>query len=169
MKNRLTAIIAALFLMQGSFDTHAQSSVKTRGFMGVVTHVSDGDTLWIARSKGSTAEHVRIYGIDAPEICQDYGVQAQSVLINQLLNQTVKVNTKTRDKYGRLVASIDVGGQDLGAWLVAYGIAWSYHSARGMGPYKEQEMAARQAGSGLWAFGSPVEPKVFRKQVQCKH
>ena len=43
---------------------------------GVVTHVSDGDTLWVRPAGAGAALQVRLQGLDAPEICQEFGSQA---------------------------------------------------------------------------------------------
>jgi micrococcal nuclease len=137
---------------------------------GVVTHVTDGDTLWLQTSSSTEAIKVRFSGIDAPESCQDWGAQATTALKAKVLHQTVVLRTRTRDDYGRLVASVRLGGDDVGAWLVHSGYAWSYHSSRGDGPYAAEEHAARNARRGLWAAGGAIEPKLFRKSHgSCKH
>lgn len=176
MIKKLMLIIAALFVFQGAAEawTHSTSGTPRRAkrsasvaFDAVVKHVTDGDTIWVARGSSSEAIDVRIQGIDAPEICQDYGRVAAGALLQHLQHKTVSVTGRARDKYGRMVAKVTLNGQDLGAWLVENGHAWSYHNKRSLGPYGKQELAARQAGRGLWASGSPVEPKLFRKQTKC--
>lgn len=169
-------IIAALVLFHGTTEawTHSDHTVHrtskrppSRAFTAVVTHVTDGDTLWVSKGNGEQAIDVRLQGIDAPEICQDYGKSAQAALARRVLHQTVSVTSKARDKYGRMVAKVSVGGEDLGAWLVANGHAWSNHYHQSLGTYGQQETAAKQAGRGLWAGGYPVEPKLFRKRTKC--
>lgn len=39
-------------------------------WLGIVTYVIDGDTLYVRPVEGGTTVNVRIDGIDAPEICQ---------------------------------------------------------------------------------------------------
>jgi endonuclease YncB( thermonuclease family) len=135
--------------------------------MGVVSHVTDGDTLWVKPNGGGEALDVRIQGIDAPESCQDYGHAAQQALASQVLHKKVKLTTRARDKYGRVIAKISLGNQDVGAWMVHGGHAWSYHFHRSAGLYANEEMAARQAGRGLWGNGQPLEPREFRKRTKC--
>lgn len=139
-------------------------------FTGVVTHVSDGDTLWVRRSSvgDSDAVKLRFHGIDAPEICQAGGAAAQAALKARVLRQRVTVQSSRFDDYGRMLARIDVGttqgADDLGAWMVSQGHAWSYRYRNRPGPYAAQEKTARAAQRGVWAVPGAIEPRVFRKQ-----
>ena len=47
---------------------------QARSFEGVVTHVTDGDSLWVRPASGGAPRQIRLQGIDAPEICQAFGV-----------------------------------------------------------------------------------------------
>ncbi len=163
-------IIAALLWMQGvaqAWTHHASKRTASKAFAAVVTHVTDGDTIWVRVASEEQAIDVRIQGIDAPEICQDYGKTAQAALARKVLHQTVSVSSKARDKYGRMVAKVTIGGEDVGAWLVENGHAWSNHYHQSLGTYGVQETTARQAVRGLWASSSPMEPKIFRKKTKC--
>jgi endonuclease YncB( thermonuclease family) len=73
---------------------------------GVVTHVSDGDTVWVQPLQGGEAHKVRLVGIDAPEICQPWGPQSRAALHAALQGQVVEVRARTRDSYGRLLAQL---------------------------------------------------------------
>lgn len=55
-------------------------SVAAWAWSGVVTHVSDGDTVWVEPTQGGEAQKIRLLGIDAPEICQAWGPQARDAL-----------------------------------------------------------------------------------------
>jgi micrococcal nuclease len=167
MIKKLMLIIAALALALGTAEARTNKRKPTQSFNAVVKHVTDGDTVWVSVGGSHEAIDVRIQGIDAPEICQDYGRVAASALLQHLQHKTVSVTGRARDKYGRMVAKITLNGQDVGAWLVENGHAWSYHYRRSLGPYGKQETAARQAGRGLWANSAPVEPRVFRKRAKC--
>jgi endonuclease YncB( thermonuclease family) len=129
---------------------------------GVVSHVTDGDTLWV-RPPGSPPVQVRIQGLDAPEICQPFGQQARDALAERVLHRPVRVSTRARDMYQRSVGTVSLDGQDVGAWLVAHGFAWSARYRGRAGPYAQEEARARQARLGLWARGA-VEPRSFRKR-----
>ncbi len=129
---------------------------------GIVNHVTDGDTLWVRPVSGPPVQ-VRIQGLDAPEICQPFGPQARDALAARVLHRTVRVATRARDQYHRTVGNVSLDGQDVGAWLVAGGFAWSSRYRGRSGPYAQEEAQARQGRLGLWAGGA-VQPRLFRKR-----
>ncbi|HPH12708.1 MAG TPA: thermonuclease family protein, partial [Burkholderiaceae bacterium] len=131
---------------------------------GVVTRVSDGDTLWVRPASGGKPRKVRIDGIDAPEICQIWGPQSRDALAKRLLRQTVLVQVRSKDSYDRTLANLKFRGEDVGDWMVKRGYAWSYHYQRNVGPYPEQEMQARANRRGLFAHIRFIRPREFRKE-----
>ncbi len=160
-------------------------------FTGVVTYVSDGDTLWVRPTRGSfesgavggamggdDAVKVRFQGIDAPEICQAGGAASQAALKVRVLHQTVTVQSSRYDDYGRILARISLGAgasegtgkavdastDDVAAWMVSQGHAWSYRYRNNPGPYAAEEQVARGAQRGVWAMQGAIEPRLFRKQ-----
>ncbi|MBC7956504.1 MAG: thermonuclease family protein [Cytophagales bacterium] len=136
-------------------------SAGAQALSGVVTRVSDGDTLWV-RPEGGKPVKVRLHGIDAPERCQPWGSQARAALAARVLHRPVHVRTRAHDNYHRTVGSLELNGEDIAAWMVREGHAWSDPYRRSRGPYAAQEQQARAARRGL--FGQPaVEPRVFRK------
>jgi len=170
MKKILLLIIAVLFWVASAAHAWPHKGSKrppSPAFTAVVTHVTDGDTIWVSKGNGEQAIDVRLQGIDAPEICQDYGRTAQAALAARVLRHTVSVTGRARDKYGRMIAKVSSNGEDLGAWLVVNGHAWSNHYRQSLGTYGQQETAARQAGRGLWAGFNPIEPKLFRESTKC--
>ncbi|MBI5275068.1 MAG: thermonuclease family protein [Burkholderiales bacterium] len=156
MRRLLLACLAVLAITATAADDER--------FEGHVTHVSDGDTIWVRPERGGAPLAVRLEGIDAPELCQPHGLQARDALARRVLRQPVSVQATGRDDYGRLLARVHAGGSDVGARLVRQGHAWSYRFRRDRGPYAKEERAARQARRGLWADPSPMEPRAFRRQ-----
>lgn len=140
-----------------------------RTFEGRVTHVTDGDSLWVRPSEGGAAVQVRLHGIDAPEICQAFGVQARAALASRLLRRKVEVDVRAHDAYERSLARVSLQGQDVGSWLVAGGWAWSSGFRHRAGPYAQEQGTARGDRRGLWAGDSPLEPRIFRKQHGSCH
>ena len=132
-------------------------------FRGVVSHVTDGDTLWVKPGGRGEAVEIRLVDLDAPENCQAFGPQARRALVARVLHQTVVVRTRGVDEFQRTLAQVSHRGRDVNAWLVREGHAWSstFHGKRG--PYEKLEDEARAARRGLWANGSPVEPRSFRR------
>jgi endonuclease YncB( thermonuclease family) len=132
-------------------------------FRGVVSHVTDGDTLWVKPGGRGEAVEIRLVDLDAPEICQPFGPQAKRALSARVLHQTVVVRTRGVDDYQRTLAQVRHRGRDVNAWLVSEGQAWSgsFHGRRG--PYARLEDEARAARRGLWANAGAVEPREFRR------
>lgn len=142
----------------------AASAVSAGDFTGVVTHVTDGDSLWVRPASGGPPREVRIEGIDAPEICQPFGAEARDALAARVLRRQVTVRSRASDSYQRALAHVSLGDDDLGAWMVGRGLAWSYRFHKDPGPYARQQARAKQARLGLWRSGSPLPPREFRKQ-----
>lgn len=164
----------ALLCLSLSLPAHSKW-FKPSQWEGKVTRVSDGDTLWIetqisssqngmAKTKQTVTRKVRIEGIDAPEICQTYGKTAQAALQQKVLHKAVVVDTRSKDDYGRDIAKLKLNNEDIGAWLVSNGHAWSYHSRRNNGMYAKEEQTAQSEKRGLFANPNPTEPRQFRQQ-----
>jgi endonuclease YncB( thermonuclease family) len=153
----------AFFVMVGSTLSTALA------WPGVVTHVSDGDTVWVQPLQGGEAYKVRLLGIDAPEICQPWGPQSRAALHAVLQGQVVEVYARTRDSYGRLLAQLTSQGNDVGAWMVGRGYAWSYSYKTHAGPYEALQVQAQSQHLGLFADGRALQPRWFRKRFGACH
>jgi micrococcal nuclease len=156
--SRCRHIIAAAVLLALSVSATAGD------FAGVVTHVTDGDSLWVRPATGGAPRQVRIEGIDAPEICQAFGTEARDALAARVLRRQVKVRSRASDSYQRILGQVSLGDDDLGAWMAGRGYAWSYRFRDSPGPYAMQQARAQKAGLGLWRTGAPVSPREFRKR-----
>lgn len=137
-------------------------------WVGTVTHVTDGDTLWVQARQGGEPRKIRLTGIDAPEICQVYGETARKALASRVLGQVVLVQPQHKDDYGRLLARITVQERDVGHWMVRNGHAWSYRGQRSAGPYAQQEAWARSQALGLWQMRA-MSPSIFRRRHGSCH
>jgi endonuclease YncB( thermonuclease family) len=131
---------------------------------GHVTHVSDGDTLWIKAGRGSAPRKVRLLGLDALELCQAGGVAARAALQALVADKPVQVRSNFQDTYGRELARLQVDGRDVGAALVNAGHAWSSRWHSSLGPYAAHEASARAARLGLFADPAALLPRDFRKR-----
>jgi micrococcal nuclease len=100
-------VCAALLLAFGA-------PADARILNAVVTHVSDGDSVWIRPAGGSAALQLRLQDIDAPEICQEFGLQARDALAARVLRRQVRVVIRARDVYQRAVGRVSLHGQDMG-------------------------------------------------------
>ena len=141
-----------------------QTRLPASPWQGVVTHVPDGDTVFVRPASGGEPVKIRIDGMDAPEICQPYGPASRQALQKRVLHQTVSVDGHRRDSYGRVLARINWQQADVGDWMVRQGNAWSYRYRRDSGPYAAQEAQAKAGKLGLFADARAVEPRDFRKR-----
>ena len=130
-------------------------------FDATVVHVADGDTIVV--DVGGRTEKVRILGADTPEIVdprrpvQCYGPEASAHTKVRLAPGTrvsLETDAEVRDKYGRLLAYVYIGGARYDDELLRLGLARlliippnGVH-ARAM---LQAELAARAAGRGLWS------------------
>lgn len=133
---------------------------------GVVTRVSDGDTVWVKPDDAPKRRpvKVRLVGIDAPERCQAWGAEATAALSARVLHQRVEVPTRGVDPHGRVLGGLRLAdGSDVAAWMVAQGHAWSSRYQRHPGPYAREQREAQQRRAGLFADAEAVEPWRFRK------
>ena len=133
-------------------------------WQGVVTHVSDGDTLWVQPLSRHKVVKVRILGIDAPEICQLWGEQSLRALQSITMGRDVEVHGSHSDSYGRLLAHIFLQGHDVGAWMVLHGHAWSYAFNSHRGYYDAQQFFAQSMQAGLFGNSNAMQPRIFRKR-----
>ena len=146
-------------------------ATSSAALSGLVTRVADGDTLWVrlepsesrADPGGRRPLKIRLQGIDAPERCQAWGAQAKAALEGRVLHRKVRLKSSATDDYHRSIATLELDGEDIGAWMVGHGHAWSARFHRSAGPYAAQERAARSARRGLFADPGAVEPRLFRK------
>lgn len=111
--------------------------------------VADGDTLRLK------ADRIRLIGLDAPELdqtCLDAkgstwpcGRASSDRLRALVAGADVTCETEGRDRYGRYLARCAVHGNDLGAVIVAEGLAVAVLPA-----YASEEALARRDRKGIW-------------------
>jgi len=100
----------------------------------VELRIWDGDTLRLGMTR--EAESVRILNIDTPEIegqCQyerELAQAAKHLLADLLEGQRVELRRQDTDRYGRTLATLSVGGRDVGDQLVAAGVARTWSGRR---------------------------------------
>jgi micrococcal nuclease len=129
---------------------------------GRVTHVIDGDTI-VVRLRSDEPVHVRLIGIDTPEIAhrdepgECFGVRATRLTRRLVLGRQVvlRPGRERHDRYGRLLAYVRVlgGTEELEQILLTRGAARTLAIPPNVDraeAYAGLEDAARRAGRGLW-------------------
>ena len=151
---------ASLALAQPSASKPTASVV----YEARVTRVFDGDTLWVQPLDGGRYRKLRLDGLDAPEICQSGGEASRDALAARVLRQVVTVRERSRDDYGRALVRLQHEGDDVGAFMVLQGQAWSYRWRHSEGPFAQEERLARTRMKGVCAASSPARPGACRRR-----
>lgn len=149
---RLTVVLAASVALVG-----CQQTPPPEPGTAVNAYARDGDTLSV--SIGGVGEIVRILGIDAPErdMC---GADEAKLRLGELTHgQTLSIVrdpvSDERDRFGRILAYVEVDGVDIGLQMITDGRAEAWwprsepEPARGRG-YLKASKAARDDGIGSW-------------------
>ena len=164
-------LAAAPVALAGGEDSPLQPVAQTATlakpasqWVGWVTKVVDGDTLHVQPAQGGASQKLRIKGIDAPEVCQAWGLQSREALARLVWGQRVTVQLNDVDDHGRWLANVFVNGEDVGARLVAQGHAWSYQFRRDPGPYVFQQQQAAINRLGLFGQPQAMRPREFRQR-----
>ncbi|MFP5466885.1 MAG: thermonuclease family protein [Gammaproteobacteria bacterium] len=156
-------VFACLIIALPGLPALARDQRLPREFVARVIHVHDGDTLWVQPEDSGQRVKLRLDGVDAPEICQSGGEASRDALARHLQDRPIQVRTRQLDRYGRPLARLRIDDEDVGAWLVREGHAWSYRYQNDAGPYVLQEFLARALGRGLFARAAE-EPRDFRRR-----
>jgi endonuclease YncB( thermonuclease family) len=138
----------------------ASLSAAVGHFAGTVIGVADGDTITVLRNRAPVK--IRLDGIDAPEQGQDFGQRARLFMSGLVFGKTVGVDVRSLDRYGRLVARVDIGGVDLSTALIKAGMAWHYKQYSRDAALAQAEVTARGQRIGLWQRPNPQPPWEFR-------
>lgn len=127
-----------------------------------VVSVTDGDSLIVSRSKGT--EKVILYGVDCPELKQEFGSEARKFTVDNCFGKTITIKVHGTDNRGRTIADVVLAdGMDLNQELVRKGFAWwSDKYAPSDSKLKQLHQSAKAAKLGLWSAAAPVPPWIFR-------
>ena len=147
-----------------------QNPTILKGYQAV--KVSDGDTLNVQKVENGKfvgeVMKIRMFGIDAPEKTQDYGIESKQALEKLVSGKTLEIEEKNRDRYGRTVAVVYVNGKNVNEEMVKNGNAWWYQEY----DKKDTKMQAYQENAkknklGLFGKRGYVEPWNYRKEKKA--
>ena len=147
-----------------------QNPTILKGYQAV--KVSDGDTLNVQKVENGKfvgeVMKIRMFGIDAPEKTQDYGIESKQALEKLVNGKTLEIEEKNRDRYGRTVAVVYVNGKNVNEEMVKNGNAWWYQEY----DKKDTKMQAYQENAkknklGLFGKRGYVEPWNYRKEKKA--
>lgn len=155
-------LIAALAL--------AASTAHAETFTGRVTGIADGDSLILADTQ-NRQRHIRLAGIDAPEIRQAFGQNSKTALSAMALGRPARAECRRRDRQGNDWCVVTIAGQDVGLALVGDGAAWwDRHNSGRQGTqerneYQRVEFLAKMQRRGLWNSKNPTPPWEWRRKM----
>ena len=147
-----------------------QNPTILKGYQTV--KISDGDTLNVQKVENGKfvgeIVKIRMFGIDAPEKTQDYGIESKQALEKLVNGKTLEIEEKNRDRYGRTVAVVYVNGKNVNEEMVKNGNAWWYQEY----DKKDTKMQAYQENAkknklGLFGKRGYVEPWNYRKEKKA--
>lgn len=145
-----------------SVAIHASTPANLQGR---VVAIHDGDTLTVLTAAKEQVK-VRLEGIDAPELKQDFGSRARQELSSLVFNKQVTVKVTGHDRYQRTLGRIFYGDLDVNLELVKRGMAWRFDQYSKEPALGEAQTAAKRAKRGLWAGGNPIPPWEWRDSKQ---
>lgn len=128
-----------------------------------VINVHDGDTVTL-KSKNGRKIKIRLFGIDAPELAQNYGEASRRHLFALIKDKKISYKTEYKDTYGRTVAELFADNRSVNVAMVENGYAWHYKHFSKSQKLAKAELTARKNHYGLWKDANPTPPWDFRKK-----
>lgn len=139
------------------------SCLYAETFSGTVGLVQSGDILFVM--KESVPIKVHLFGVDAPEVLQNYGADAKAFTRELCLQKRVKVDILGEDAIKTNLGVITLpDGKVLNEELVRNGLAW-WHEQYAPENIKLKTLheQAKSSGIGLWAEANPISPWDYRQ------
>src|SRR6185369_1458606 len=143
-------------------------ALSSKGFSGnilngKVTSVIDGNTFEML-AEDNESYKIMLFGIDCPELGQEFFDKAKKSLEKMILNKKVNVTFQGKDRWGNRLGIVLIDGTiDPRYDLLEAGLAWT--SERD--PIQELETIKQKAqgkGKGLWKEQDPTPPWIYRRQ-----
>lgn len=156
--------IAVFVVSQWLYEPDSPMPAKGTSLGCQLMDIHDGDTITARCPEGKLK--VRLFGIDAPEIGQKpWGEQSRELLRKLLPNPHIKLEVMDIDqRYGRVVARIFNGYQDVGLEMVRQGGAAVYEQYNNSRAYQVAQLQAKQDRVRIWSRpGAQQEPWEWRK------
>ena len=97
-------------------------------YSGYVIHIVDGDTIDVSLDLGFHVKldvRLRLANINTAELKSDVREVKESALL-KILNRTVTIDSKGKDRYGRWIAIVKLGNRDINKEMITEGLAVEY-------------------------------------------
>ena len=140
---------------------------------GTVARVIDGDTAVIQPSTNfapfatfckHSGVRIRLADIDAPELRQPHGRESKRVLESLVLKKSVVIRWTKRDRYRRLIGTLQINGTNVNHLLVRRGHAWHYRRYSRSEQLAELQAKAKADRVGVWRDRQIIPPWQWRRK-----
>jgi endonuclease YncB( thermonuclease family) len=81
--------------------------------------------------------------------------------------KTVRIEYKSKDRYGRIPGTVYVGNLNVNEAMVREGLAWQYYYNKSAN-YRKLQAEAKAKKLNIWSVKNPVDPYDFRKNKRKK-
>jgi len=133
-------------------------------YKGKCIGVHDGDTITVL--VGNRQIKVRIEGIDAPELGQDFSQRSKQFLSGLVFGQEVTVKEQSIDRHGRVVGRVFIGDHDISPDMISAGLAWHFKKYSSDINFSRLEKSAQFKKIGIWSIANPLAPWNYRTKFQ---
>lgn len=137
---------AVLVLLLLSAATASAQELRAR-----VDEVHSGNTITIHEAGRRGSAVVRLEGITVPGRWRPYAAKSRESLRELVKYKTVTIIPRSRDRYGRMTATVLIDGLDAGLEQIRRGMAWYDEDDADIPDYRAAESDAERQGVGLWA------------------
>lgn len=129
-------------------------------------YIHDGDTISVNNIR------YRLYGIDAPEITQEYGRKAKQYIIRYHLH-IKRISLLGKDSYGRILGIFYLNdGSTLQEKLLEEGLAILYSQyckEKICSSWQQIESRAKEHSQGIWSLDDFISPAEYRRNKRIHH
>ena len=115
-----TVCLAPLLLFWFCLSLLLQAEPQT--LTGRCVGVHDGDSMTVLAA-GNVQHKVRLDGIDAPELKQAFSTQSKEAMSGLVFGKALTSQVTGKDRYGRTLAVVMVGGVNANLEMVRRGLA----------------------------------------------
>lgn len=129
---------------------------------GRVITVIDGNTLEVYTNENETYK-IFLFGIDCPELEQEYGDKAKRLLEKLILDKNISVEIQGKDRLGNRLGVIRIDGEDPREKLLEEGLAWTAEK-NPIDVFESIKEKSKEKRKGLWKETDPTPPWIFRRQ-----
>lgn len=131
-----------------------------------VISVIDGNTIEVELDDNQTYI-ILLVNIDAPEIDQEFGIEARDYLEKIALKKNITVEMAGKDRHGNRLATITLrNGTNIGDELLKAGFAWNRNESDTESVSLQEYAMNNQIG--LWSSDDPTPPWIYKRVMSMK-